>query len=147
LNPEFRDLFVALAEAGADYLVIGGHALAFHDQPRFTKDLDIWVRPSPENARRVANALAAFGVPPRQLREDLLATPDVFFKIGEPPARIDLLTGIDGVGFDEAWTERIEGEYGGQRVHVISRRHLIANKRASGRPQDLLDADALEAAG
>lgn len=144
VNPDFRDLFAALNAAGAEYLLVGGYALAVHAAPRFTKDLDVWVRPSAGNARRVWTALCEFGAPLGELGEVDLATPGIVFQIGLAPNRIDVLTAIDGVEFDAAWPGRLETTYGGQTVHVIGKRELVLNKRASGRPQDLVDADVLE---
>jgi hypothetical protein len=147
VNPDFRDLFAALNDAGAEYLLVGGYALAVHAAPRFTKDLDVWVNPTRGNAPRVLAALKAFGAPLGELTEDDLAAPGIVFQMGLPPNRIDLLTSIDGVGFAEAWPARLMTEYGGQALPVIGRTHLVANKRASGRPQDLVDADAIERVG
>jgi len=144
VNPDFRDLFAALNAAGAEYLLVGGYALAVHAAPRFTKDLDVWVNPTPENAARVHEALHRFGAPLGELRVEDLSTSGIVFQLGVPPNRIDVLTAIDGVSFPDAWLERLETTYGGQHVSVISRRHLAVNKRATGRPQDLLDAEALE---
>jgi hypothetical protein len=132
--------------AGAEYLLVGGYALAIHAAPRFTKDLDVWVNPTRENAPRVLTALKAFGAPLGELTETDLMTPGVVFQMGLPPNRIDLLTSIDGVAFSEAWPARITTEYGREQLPVIGRAQLIANKRASGRPQDLVDADAIERA-
>jgi hypothetical protein len=146
VNPDFRDLFAALNDAGAEYLLVGGYALAVHAAPRFTKDLDVWVKPTPENASRVLSALRAFGAPVGELSEADLATAGIVFQMGLPPNRIDVLTSIDGVGFAEAWSSRLMTEYGGQPLPVIGRAHLAANKRASGRPQDLVDAATLERA-
>jgi hypothetical protein len=144
INPDFRDLFAALNDAGAKYLLVGGYALAVHAAPRFTRDLDVWVESSPANAARVMAALRAFGAPLESLAEADLARADIVFQMGLPPNRIDLVTGIDGVGFDEAWPARVSTTYGDQDVPVIGRAHLVANKRATGRPQDALDADLLE---
>lgn len=147
LNPDFRDLFAALNAAGAEFLLVGGYALAVHAAPRFTNYLDLWVNPTEENAARVRAALASFGAPLGELSEADLATPGVVFQIGLPPNRIDVLTAIDGVSFQQAWPERVLADHGGERIAVIGRRHLVANKRASGRPQDLVDADLLERGG
>ena len=144
VNPDFRDLFAALNDAGAEYLVVGGYALAYHASPRYTKDLDVWVRPTPENARRVHRALNAFGAPLGDLTVTDLSTEGVVFQMGLPPNRIDVITAIDGVGFEEAWPDRIAGTYGDQAIAVIGRTHLLKNKLASGRPQDLVDARTLE---
>ena len=143
-NIDFRDLFAALNAAGAEYLVVGAHALAAHGHVRATKDLDVWIRASPENASRVYRALGSFGAPPHGLSVEDLAGPDLIFQIGVPPVRIDIITSIDGVEFDSAWRERMPSEYADQRVHVLSRRHLIENKKASGRLQDLADVEFLE---
>jgi hypothetical protein len=144
VNPDFRDLFAALSDAGVEYLLVGGYALAVHASPRFTKDLDVWVDATAENAERVWAALVAFGAPLGELSRSDLATPGVVFQMGVPPNRIDVLTAIDGVAFRDAWAERIETAYGDVKVPVIGRRHLVLNKRASGRPQDAVDADTLE---
>jgi hypothetical protein len=147
LNKDFRDLFASLNDAGTEYLLVGGYAFAVHAHPRFTKDLDVWVNPTPENAARVMRALRAFGAPLQGLTAHDLARPDLIFQIGVPPNRIDVVTGIDGVDFAEAWPARVSTSYGDQAVPAIGRAHLIRNKRASGRPQDLLDADVLEREG
>jgi hypothetical protein len=144
VNPDFRDLFAALNAAGARYLLVGGYAVAFHAQPRFTKDLDVWTDLDPENAARVFDALRQFGAPLHELTPADLERSGTVFQIGVPPNRIDVVTAIDGVAFPEAWPDRAETTYGDQAVPVIGRRHLIRNKRASGRPQDLLDLAVLE---
>jgi hypothetical protein len=143
-NTDFRDLFAALNAEGAEYLVVGAHALAAHGHVRATKDLDVWVRPSPENATRVHRALAAFGAPLHGLSVEDLAGADLIFQIGVPPVRIDVITSIDGVEFEAAWRERMASGYADQPVSVLSRRHLIENKKASGRLQDLADVQFLE---
>jgi hypothetical protein len=143
LNEDFRDLFAGLNAAAAEYLLVGGYAVAFHAEPRFTKDLDVWVRATRENAERVLAALRAFGAPLQDLTAADLAGPDLVFQIGVPPNRIDILTSIDGVSFDEAWPAGVIATYGDQTLRVIGREHLIQNKRASGRPQDLLDVELL----
>jgi hypothetical protein len=147
VNPDFRDLLVALNDAGAEYLLVGGHAVAFHAEPRFTKDFDVWVRATPENARRVMAALTAFGAPLRGVAPRDFATPDMVFMIGVPPNRIDVITAIDGVTFDEAWPNRVPARYGEATVSIIGRDDLIRNKTTSGRPQDLVDVDVLRRAG
>jgi hypothetical protein len=144
VNRDFRDLFAVLNDAGAEYLLVGGYALAFHGSPRFTKDLDVWVNPTPENAARVHAALGRFGAPLGDLSVADLATSGIVFQIGIAPNRIDVVTGIDGVEFGEAWPERAVTTYGDVDVTVIGKRHLVLNKRATGRPQDAVDADTLE---
>jgi hypothetical protein len=144
VNRDFRDLLAAFNAHGVEYLVVGAHALAAHGHVRATKDLDVWVRPDPANAARVIAALRAFGAPLHDLTESDLATPGVVFQIGVPPLRIDVLTAIDGVTFDDAWPARLHATFADIRVGVLSKRHTIANKRAAGRTQDLADIERLE---
>jgi hypothetical protein len=144
LNADFRDMLSALSDAQAEFLLVGAYAVAVHGLVRATADLDIWVRPSEENAPRVWRAVARFGAPMESIREEDFRAPGVVVQIGVAPRRIDLLTSIDGVDFDEAWRERTVVEIEGLRIPVLSRRHLILNKRAVGRPQDLADAARLE---
>jgi hypothetical protein len=136
-------MLVALNDAGADYLVVGAFAMAAHGCPRATGDIDLWVRPSPENARCVWRALGVFGAPLSQVTLEDFSTPDVVFQIGIAPQRIDLLTSISGVEFDDAWPKRIAVDLDGLHVNVIGRDSLIQNKIASGRPKDLLDVELL----
>ena len=144
MNPDFKDLLSEFNARGVEYLVVGAYALAAHGHVRATGDLDIWVRPAPINAKRVIAALAAFGAPLQDLTEDDLSRAGVVFQIGVAPVRIDVLTGIDGVAFDEAWQERFTTRYADQTVPVLSARQLIINKRAVGRAQDMADVDWLE---
>lgn len=144
VNADFRDLFAALNDEGGRYLVVGGYALAFFGHPRFTRDLDVWVEASAENAERVFRALEVFGAPMADLTREDLAKPDLVFQIGVAPNRIDIVTGIDGVTFADAWETRESSTYGALQIQVIGRSQLIQNKKASGRPQDLADLQALE---
>ncbi len=144
MNQDFRDLLAEFNAHGVEYLVVGGHALAAHGYVRATKDFDVWVRPTPANAPRVLTALAAYGAPLHDLCETDLASPGTVFQIGVPPLRIDVLTAIDGVAFDEAWPMRLSAQFADQVAPVLSREDLIRNKRAAGRPRDLLDAKWLE---
>ncbi len=144
LNPDFRDMLSALNGASAEYLVVGAYALAAHGIPRATGDLDLWVRPTPDNAARVRPALESFGAPLGEIHQADLIRSDTVIQLGVAPRRIDLLTSIDGVEFDEAWSGRIEITIDDLRVPVIGRAHLIRNKRAVGRPQDLADVSRLE---
>ncbi len=146
LLKDFRDMLSALSEAKAEYLVVGAHALANHGFVRATGDLDCWINPTPENARRVFRALQVFGAPDWISLDDL-SHPDRIIQIGVEPVRIDLLTSIDGVSFTEAWAARVLTEVDGLHLPVLSRAHLLINKRATGRPQDRVDADRLEALG
>lgn len=146
MNRDFVEMLRALSDAGAEYLVVGAHAMAVHGCPRATGDLDLWVNPSAENARRVWRALSAFGAPLVDLKLDDLSASDVVFQIGLPPCRIDLLTHVDGVDFATAWRNRKEITVGEVPAHVLGREQLLANKRAAGRPRDLADVAWLESA-
>jgi len=143
-NPDFRDLLSALSAEGAEFLIVGAHAVMLYTAPRYTKDLDIWVRPTPENAARVHRALVAFGAPMADLTVDDLATPGTIFQIGIAPNRVDILTSIEAVTFEEAWARRVSSAYGGVPIALLSLEDLLTNKRAVGRRQDLLDVEKLE---
>jgi predicted nucleotidyltransferase len=143
-NRHFAEMLRALSDAGADFLIIGGYAVAAHGFVRATLDIDIWVRPTRENAVRVMRALIEFGAPLHGMTEQDLTTPGMIYQIGVKPSRIDILTAASGVGFDEAWAARISTTIDGREYPVIGLSELIANKRASGRPQDLTDIDRLE---
>jgi len=144
MNPDFRDLLHALSEAEARFLVVGAYALAVHGRPRATGDLDIWVEPTIDNAARVYQALVEFGAPLDDLTQSDLAAAGVVFQMGLPPRRIDILTSISGVAFSDAWPRRVTARFGDVAAPVIGRDDLLANKRASGRPKDIVDADLLE---
>ena len=144
MNPDFKDLLAEFNAQGVEYLVVGVHALAAHGHVRATKDLDVWIRPEPTNAARAYAALETFGAPLADLTVEDLATPGVVFQIGVEPIRIGILTQIDGVSFDDAWPERMRSRFAGEPVGVLSHRHLIQNKKAAGRDQDLLDVKLLE---
>ncbi len=145
MNRNFVEMLSALSDARADYLVVGGWAVAAHGFPRFTGDCDIWIRTTPDNARRVFAALAAFGASLDALREEDLASPGIVFQIGLPPQRIDIITDLEGIDFDQAWPRRVHVSVGGIEVPMIGLDDLIANKRATGRPRDLIDIAELEA--
>ena len=144
LNPNFKDMLLALNDAGAEYLVVGAYALAVHGNVRATGDIDIWVRPTAENASKVWQALEVFRAPKRNLSLEDLCDPDVVYQVGVAPFRIDFLTSIDGVTFDDAWANRRDTTFDGVHIMVIGRNELIENKKVSGRPKDLADAAWLE---
>ncbi|MCL5966745.1 MAG: hypothetical protein M1550_06025 [Deltaproteobacteria bacterium] len=144
LNPDFRDILSAFNEERVEFLLVGAYALAVHGIPRATGDIDLWIHRSEDNSRRVWQALANFGAPLAGRTAEELQTPDVVFQVGVPPNRIDILTSLDGVAFDEAWPARTEVIIDGIRVPVIGRGHFIRNKKAVGRPQDLADVARLE---
>jgi hypothetical protein len=145
-NPDFSDLFSELSAAGAEFLVVGAHAVMFYAAPRYTKDLDIWVRPTRDNAERVHRALAAFGAPLDDLTVEDLAVEGTVFQLGMAPNRIDVVTSITGVDFPGAWSRRVATTYGQVPIHLLSMDDLMTNKRAVGRPQDLIDLEHLERA-
>jgi hypothetical protein len=146
VNEDYRDILSALVAHHARFLVVGAHALAVHGYPRATVDIDIWVDASPENAERVWSALASFGAPLDDLglRMKDLTRPDIVAQLGLPPNRIDILTGVSGLSFDEAWANRIEEPIEGVRVPVLGREDLRRNKLASGRDKDRADVKGLE---
>jgi hypothetical protein len=147
VNRDFVEMLSALSAEYAEYLVVGAYALAAHGLPRATGDLDIWVRPTPDNAERVFRALRVFGAPLFDLSRDDLLRPDTVFQIGVAPGRIDLLTGLTGLTFEEAWPSHISARVEGLDVPVIGREALLRNKEATGRPQDLADAAWLRRRG
>ena len=144
MNSDFLDMLSALSAENVEFMVVGAYALAAHGYPRATGDIDIWIRRSAENAQRVWKALLLFRAPLYDLRIADLENPDIVFQVGIAPRRIDILTSISGVEFDEAWPFRKEILLSGQRVAVIGREQLLQNKKATGRPKDLADAAWLE---
>lgn len=147
LNPDYRDILSAFSDERVEYLVVGAYALAAHGFVRATGDIDLWTRPSEENAERVVRALARFGAPVSEISVSDFAELGIVFQMGVAPRRIDILTMIDGVIFDEAWLDREEIEIEGLPVQVISRLHLAKNKESTGRPQDQVDLDWLRRHG
>lgn len=144
LSRDFRDILSAFSDAGVEFLLVGAYALSAHGLVRATGDLDLWVRSTKENAARVHRALLAFGAPAEQVRVEDFIKPESVIQIGVPPLRVDVLTSISGVEFEEAWSARITLRLDGIEVPVLSRKHLIANKRAADRPKDRLDLRWLE---
>ncbi len=144
MYPDFKELLLAFNAHDVEYLVVGAHALAAHGHVRATKDMDVWVRPERANAQKVLQALADFGAPLSDLTADDLSRKDTIFQIGLPPLRIDIMTDIAGVEFADAWPDRVETSFGGVPTFVISRHHLITNKKTAARIQDLADVQQLE---
>ena len=143
LHPDFRDLLAVFAAHDVDYLVVGGYAVGFHARPRFTKDIDLWVGHSPENLKRARVALEEFGAPAAMLEQLELALDEDVLWMGVPPVRIDVVKGVPGGDFPACLSRRVRTSWDDVSVSVISKDDLIAIKRASGRPQDLLDVEAL----
>jgi hypothetical protein len=145
LNSDFADLLQELEQAGVEYVIVGAHAMAVHGVPRATGDLDVLIRPTQDNAARVVQALQAFGAPidAHGVTADDLSTPGTVYQIGLPPRRIDILSEITGVDFDEAWSSRETHEVAGLRLPFLGREALIRNKRATGRDKDRTDLGLL----
>ena len=143
-----RDILAAFNAQGVKYLVIGGHAVGVHAEPRGTKDLDVFIKADEENSKAVFAALAEFGAPIDGMTPaDFNDKPTTVFQMGVQPGRVDILQGIAGVTFDEAWESRVEELFDGNTpAHFISREHLIQNKLAVGRFQDLADVERLREA-
>ena len=141
---DFEELFTLFESHNVKAVIVGAHAVAFHAKPRYTKDLDLLLEPTDENARQVLEALNDFGFGDLGISIEDLATPGRVLQLGQPPNRIDLITSIDGISFDEVWRGRVVGRYGKANVAYIGRSDLIRNKRAAGRPQDVADLSWLE---
>lgn len=144
LPSDLIDLLSEFENTKVEYLLVGGHAVALHGFPRFTKDADLWVRDEPDNLERVRRALLAFGAPAAVIAQLKDAAPLDVLWMGLPPARIDLMKGVPGGDFERAWATRQQFEVNGTMIFVVGKGELIGLKRASGRPQDLLDAANLE---
>lgn len=143
IHPDFSELLKLFADFQVEYVIVGGYALAFHGAPRYTGDLDILLHTTSENARRVVDALQAFGFGDTNLTAEDFAMEGRFVRLGHPPVRIDLLTAISGVSWTDVYENRIMGRYGDVEVPFIGRVEFIINKRASGRLKDLADIEAL----
>jgi hypothetical protein len=147
MNSDFKDLLRLFTAHNVRYLVVGGYAVMKHTEPRYTKDLDLWVEATPENARAVYRALLAFGAPLAGIAEEDFAREGSVYQMGRPPIRVDVLTSISGVRFSEAWPNRVATTFDEVASNIISRDDLLRTKQAAGRPQDLIDAANLMAAG
>jgi predicted nucleotidyltransferase len=146
LPDDFKEFLRLLTEANVRYLLIGGYAVGYHGYPRTTADMDIWVAISPDNAKKLTDVFRRFGMLDSSITNDLFQEPGKIIRMGIPPMRIEVLTDIDGVTFDECFDARIEADIDGQKVSLISREHLRINKRASGRYKDLDDLEHLPVA-
>jgi Nucleotidyl transferase AbiEii toxin, Type IV TA system len=144
MNPDFAEILSELSAAGVEFIVVGAFAVAAHGNPRATGDIDIWVRPTRENAERVLRALRAFGAPMFDLTVEDFLNEQTVFQMGVAPVRIDILAGIDGVAFEDAWRRRVSAQLGPAEAPVLSLIDLAANKRAAGRPKDLVDLAWIE---
>ena len=146
LHPDFRDLLSALADTNAEYLVVGGWAVGFHAEPRFTKDLDLFIGPSDANLAAVVAALARFGAPAHLVDALRSLGPEEFLFLGAPPVRIDILRHVTGLTFADAYARRVRVEWDGVPVSVVHFDDLVAAKKAAGRERDARDLVLLERA-
>jgi hypothetical protein len=144
LNNDYRDILLALSKRKAKYLLVGAYAMAAHGYPRSTMDIDLWIMPDPDNAVLVLQALEAFGAPSDNLSQNDLQKEDIIFQIGTAPRRIDILTSVDGLNFEEAYANSQTIKIDEIPVQVLSIADLIKNKRATGRTKDLADVESLE---
>jgi len=144
LNEDYKDMLQALVDEKVKFLLVGAYALAAHGYPRATMDIDIWVLPAPDNADAVLRALRRFGTPLHNLSREDLQKEGTVFQIGVVPRRIDIMTAVSGLRFDQAFSHATTVDIEGLKVHIPSVADLIRNKRASGRTKDIADAEALE---
>ncbi len=144
LNQDFKEFIKSLNDKHVKYLVVGGYALAFHGHPRYTKDLDIWIQIDKTNAQNIIQALKEFGFASLDLKEEDFLEANQMIQLGYPPSRIDILTGADGVNFDQCYDSRLSIEIDNEPVYFIDRENLVKNKLATGRTQDLADAEKLQ---
>ena len=147
VNSDFKDLLSIFNDYHVKYLVIGGYAVMLYTEPRYTKDLDIWVSTERENAIAVFQALRKFGAPLTDMTEEDFAHEGYFYQMGRPPVRVDILMLVTGLTFDEAWKNRVTQDFEGIPVPFISKQDLITIKLATGRPQDQIDAELLVQSG
>jgi hypothetical protein len=143
MNQDFLDLLRAFCDRNVRFLVVGAYALAVHGRPRATGDLDVWVDATADNAPRVIAALSDFGAPLTTVTASDFGSPGIVFQMGLPPARIDVLTQLSGITFDEAWPTRVRAPFGDLQVDYLGRDAFIRNKRATGRAKDLGDIEGL----
>jgi predicted nucleotidyltransferase len=143
-SPDFREFIGLLNKYKAKYMVVGGYAVGIHGHPRYTGDLDIWLLPDDDNANKILNAIKDFGFDSLDIKATDLTKEDSIIQLGYPPLRIDLLTNIDGVEFDDCYPNKKEIKIDGLQVYFIGYTDLIKNKKASGRHQDLGDIENLE---
>jgi hypothetical protein len=144
LSKDFKEFVVLLNENDVKYLIVGGYALALHGHPRYTKDLDVWIEMSPDNAEKIMKALEKFGLVSPELKPEDFLEKNQIIQLGYPPNRIDLLTALKDVEFDECYATRVEVIIQNVKINFIDIHNLKKNKRATGRLQDLADVEKLE---
>ncbi len=143
LSKDFREFIGLLNENNVRYLVVGGYAVAFHGHPRYTKDLDVWIEPDEGNIDKLMAALAEFGFADSGLEAKDFLEHDQIIQLGFPPNRIDVLTSLEDVGFEDCYSLRVSANIAGIQVDFIDVENLKKNKRATGRLQDMADAENL----
>ena len=143
IQPDYKELLELLNAHNVDYILVGAYALAFHGAPRFTGDIDIFVKPDPENAERILAVLQEFGFGSLDLDKSDFLQPDQVIQLGVPPVRVDLLTSLTNVPWQQAYLGKVKGAYGDVPVYFLGRKEFLANKKALGRKQDLADIEAL----
>ena len=143
VQPDYKELLALFNKHAVEYMIVGGYALADHGAPRFTGDMDIFVRPHPGNASRILAALNEFGFGSADLAEDDFTTHNKVIQLGAQPVRVDIVTSLTGVSWEEASATKVPGTYGEVSVFFIGRNEFIKNKRATGRKRDLADIEAL----
>ena len=143
MSPDFKEILSIFNEYEVKYLIVGAYAVMKYSEPRYTKDLDIWIEASEDNSKRVYAALREFGAPLSDMSEADFAS-DGFFQMGRPLVRVDILMSIGGVSFPDAWPNRHQGDFVGIPANFIGPDDLVANKSASARPQDLIDIESVK---
>ncbi len=146
-SEDFKEFIKLLNDHECRYLIVGGYALSFHSQPKFTKDIDFWIDPQPDNAEKIIKVLSDFGFGQLDITIDDLTDPNKIIQLGKEPLRIDLLTSIDGLTFEMAYENRVIGNYFDIKANIISQEDLILNKKSSGRKKDLFDLSWIEQYG
>ncbi|MFY9825152.1 MAG: DUF6036 family nucleotidyltransferase [Thermoanaerobaculia bacterium] len=144
VSKDFEELFAFFNARKVKALIVGGFAVAFHAKPRFTKDIDLWIEPTPDNAARLLAALADFGFGSLSLTVEDFIHPGRIVQLGHPPNRVDLMTSVQGLEFEEAWENRVEGRYGDETVFYLGKADLMRNKELVARPQDRADLEWLK---
>ena len=143
IQQDFKELLELFNRHDVKYIIVGSYALAYYGAPRYTGDIDLFVMPSQDNARRILSALADFGFASLNLCAEDFHTPGRVVQLGVPPVRIDIITSISGVSWDEAYAGKIPGNYGDVKVFFLGREQYIANKKATGRKKDIADLEAI----
>ena len=146
MNSDFKDLLQILGDYKVEYLIAGGYAVIHHSQPRYTKDIDIWLKPSTQNASRLMKAFANFGIPMIDVIQEDFSQPKLQYSIGVAPCLIDFLTSIPGLDFKPCWENRVQCDQNGFPIYYLGKNDLITAKQTAGRPQDLADIDELNRA-